>query len=183
MDFLKPQTTGPLEPEINLTDSTENSHPQIESLFLEWLAPQIHEQYVDHRWRTAVVVILLVVAGLAIFWQQSFLSAVTFIAIALAASVHFHRVPKHISVIIKPQGIQLGDRLFNYHELDSFWVHYHPGELKELSLRTSDAFHPHIKIPLTDQDPVKIRAHLAQYIPEVPHEDTFTDVLARKLGL
>ncbi|MBI2626767.1 MAG: hypothetical protein HYW77_00805 [Parcubacteria group bacterium] len=163
------------------TAETRNEH--LDSLFVEWLAPSIHHHHVDHRWRATVIIILLGMAGLSIFWQQSFLGAIMFIGIALVASMHFHQEPEHMNVGIHPAGVSINDHTFSYQNIESFWVRYEPGHIKELSLRCKNLLHQHVKIPLGDEDPNKIRAQLAKYIPEEIHEETFSDFLGRKLGL
>lgn len=169
------------EIEAQTAEEVQNEH--IDSLFVEWLAPSVHHHHVDHRWRAGVIILLLAMAGLMIFWQESFLGAIMFIGLALVASMHFHKEPGHLEARIHPAGVSFGDMDIPYHDIESFWIHYHPGYLKELVITCRNKFHQHVKIPLADQDPVKIRAKLLRYVPEVPHEETFADVLGRKLGL
>ena len=150
---------------------------------IAWKAPEFHHELVSHSWRKALIVILAAAAFLALFWQGSVLTALTFFILALVTSMHFWREARHHQYEIHPHGIVVGDRFYNYHELDSFCIHYHPEGYHELSLCTGKLLNHYLKIPLGGQDPFKVRDALMMYLPEEPHEEGLDDLLRRKLGL
>jgi len=148
-----------------------------------WTSPDRHHELVSHAWRKGIIVILVAMAFLALFWQGSILTAVTFFVLALVTSMHFWRETGHHRYEIYPHGILVSDKFYHYHDLDSFWILYHPQGYHELSLCTGKLLNHYIKIPLKDQDPFEIREALAMYLPEERHEEGIEDWLRRKLGL
>lgn len=148
-----------------------------------WTSPDRHDELISHAWRKAVIVILVGMAFLALFWQGSVLTAVTFFILALVTSMHFWREVQNQQYEIHPHGIVVSDKFYHYHDLDSFWIHYHSKGYHELSLCTGNLLNYYIKIPLKGQDPLEVRGVLSMYLPEERHEEGLEDLLRRKLGL
>lgn len=148
-----------------------------------WAGPDKHLELISHAWRKAVIVILVVMAFLALLWQGSILTAITFFALAVVTSMHFWREVREERYEIQPHGIMAGGEFHHYHDLDSFWIHYHPEGYHELSLCTGKLLNHYIKVSLKGQDPLEIREALMQYLPEKRHEEGLEDWLRRKLGL
>ena len=148
-----------------------------------WTSPDRHHELISHVWRKAIIVILVAMAFLALLWQGSVLTALTFFALALVTSMHFWREIQHHKYEVHPHGIVVGERFYHYHDLDSFWIHYHPDGYHELSLCTGKLLSHYIKIPLRGQDPLEVRDALSMYLPEERHEEGIEDWLRRKLGL
>ena len=171
--------------------STENLESSLEPFtaqvptdgLVAWTVPDKHHELISHALRKWVIVVLVVVAFLTFFWQDSILTAITFLALALVTSMHFWREAVHHQYEIHPHGIFAGERFYHYHDLDSFWIHYHPEGYHELSLCTGKLLNHYVKIPLKGQDPFQVRDALMMYLPEERHEEGLEDWLRRKLGL
>ena len=94
------------------------------------------------------------------------------------------RKPREIEYEINPVGIRVGEILHRYGEIVSFWIEYDPAlEIRELSIQLKKWYMPYIKIPLTEQNPVRLRLALLEFLPEIEHKDTLVEILARKLGI
>lgn len=148
-----------------------------------WSAPDKHHELISHSWRKAIIVLLVGMAFLALFWQDSLLTAATFFALAFVTSMHFWREVKHERHEIHPHGVVVAGKFYHYHDFDSFWVHFHPQGFHELSLKTGRLLNHYLKVPLGQQDPFEVRAALMEYLPEEKHEEGLDDFLRRKLGL
>ena len=148
-----------------------------------WTSPDKHHELISHTLRKWVVVVLVVMAFLAFFWQGSILTAITFFTLALVTLMHFWREAVHHQYEIHPHGILVGEKFYHYHDLDSFWIHYHPEGYHELSLCTGELLNHYVKIPLKGQDPFQVRDALMMYLPEERHEEGLEDWLRRELGL
>jgi len=149
---------------------------------LSWTAPDKH-QLVSHALRKWAIVILVVMAFVSFFWQESILTAVTFFFLAVVTSMHFWREARQENYEIHSHGVLAGDKFYHYHDLDSFWIHYHPEGYHELSLCTGKLLNHYIKVSLKGQDPFEVRDALLMYLPEKKHEEGLDDLLRRKLGL
>ena len=150
---------------------------------LSWSAPDKHHELISHAWRKIVTILLVGMAFLALFWQDSLLTAATFFGLALVTSMHFWREARHEQHEIHPHGVVAAGKFYHYHDFDSFWVHFHPRGFHELSLKTGRFLNHYLKIPLGEQDPFEVRDALMNYLPEEKHEEGLDDWLRRKLGL
>lgn len=180
--FLKEAPEG-FDKNDQVPDNSPNMAPFTTLTSLSWISPERHHELISHAWRKVIIVILAGMAFLALFWQGSVLTAVTFFALALTTSMHFWREAQYHKYEIHPHGIMASDKFYHYRDLDSFWIHYHPEGYHELSLCTGKLANYYIKIPFRDQDPFEIRQALAMYLPEEKHEEGLEDLLRRKLGL
>lgn len=108
-----------------------------------------------------------------------------FLAGATVAMSIFRRDknPKPIKCKIKSEGIQVNNELFPYENLKSFWIFYDPPYHQELSIRSRKALTGYIRIPIGEEDPVKIRELLLKFIPEKRQEEAMVDSFARMAGL
>ena len=86
-------------------------------------------------------------------------------------------------IAIDNQGIHIDENSFSYQELKSFWIAYDPGEEKELSIEPQKWYLPYVKLGLENQNPLEIRAHLINFIPEREHQKTLADLINKELGL
>ncbi|MEK7579661.1 MAG: hypothetical protein AAB469_00475 [Patescibacteria group bacterium] len=153
------------------------------SSILSWTGPDKHHELISHSWRKGIIILLVAMAFLALFWQASILTAITFFALAVVTSMHFWREAVHQEYEIHPHGILAGDNFYHYRDLSSFWIEHHPEGFHELSLCTGNLVNYYIKIPLPGLDPLEVRDILAKYLPEERHEEGLEDILRKKLGL
>lgn len=107
-----------------------------------------------------------------------------FLAGTLAAYGISRRKPLEVTCKIRAQGVQVNRNLYPYETLKSFWIFYDPPRHQELSIRSRKAFTGgYIKIPLGNEDPIKIRKALIAFLPERKQEEALADVFARMVGL
>jgi len=91
------------------------------------------------------------------------------------------RPPRIISFSLSVEGVRIENRVYPYESLKSFWIFYHPPQIKELSVESQKMIVPQIKIPLGDTNPAEIRAYLQQFIPERQQEESLIDTAMRFL--
>lgn len=95
-----------------------------------------------------------------------------------------HKNPKTMSCKIRTEGVQINTALYLYESIKSFWIFYDPPHHQELSLRVKAPLTGgYVKIPIGEENPVKIREELLKFIPEKRQEEGFADALARVVGL
>jgi len=155
-------------------------------------ASTLHEFHASEEARKpntpALLIIGLVGIALIAYFAKSgnyLASFLFFLAGATVALSIFKRDknPKTIKCKIKSEGVQVNRDLYPYENLKSFWIFYNPPYHQELSIRSKNSFASHIRIPLGDEDPVKIRELLLKFIPEKRQEEALVDVFARMVGL
>lgn len=184
-----------IKPVINLRDlkavPTPAPAPRIEpeekqaevnsGVIFEWEALEYDHLPKDKRWFVIGGAIAAVIILYGLFTANYFLSLLTIIA-GFLVFVYAVRLPKMIYSAITSRGVQIGRRIFLYEDLNSFWIFYEAGGLKELSLESKKAVVPFIHIPLGEADPVQIRELLIRFVPERQHEESFTETIARLVG-
>ncbi|MEK7649903.1 MAG: hypothetical protein AAB367_03030 [Patescibacteria group bacterium] len=154
-------------------------HPQtVRSI--KWQAPEYvhYEKQADWYWSAVVIMAALLVSS---YYLESILFAFLILVGGVAVLIYGARRPDIVTFEISGAGIRVGDRLFPYETLQSFWIFYRAGDVKELSVRSEQMLVPMIKIPLGDQDPVALREFLLDFMPEVVQEESLLEVLARLL--
>ena len=171
--------------EVKYEDRSEAAGKPMHLLMqkISWHGPLFNH----HPDMTAIWVVaglFWVTAALIQFFQNNIITTMFFAMVGLVIIIHAKKRPALGEIEITPLGIKLGERSYNFKELRSFWINYQPSyRISELSLQIKKWYMPYLKVPLGEQNPVQIRSLLIQFIPEVEHEETLTDILARRLGL
>ena len=96
----------------------------------------------------------------------NFLFALIIIMIGIILIINHHHDPSQIQFEINKQGIKLGKKEYKYNELENFWIIYQPPEIKTLYFNFKSTLKPRLSIPLTDENPVHIKAFLRQHLEE-----------------
>lgn len=147
----------------------------------EWSAPEYEFRKKGPDWFWAVGVITLT-AATSSFFLQNFIFAGLVIIMGFSLALYGAKKPDMVNFKIDATGIKIGSRVFDYQNLKSFWIEYDPPIAKELLVESKKTFVPHIKIQLGDQDPVKIRAYLLQFLKEEKIEESLIIAIARLLN-
>lgn len=128
--------------------------------------------------------VLFLIAALIQIFQGNVITTVFFALLGAVLLLNTKKRSETGSFEVGPLGVKVERRLYGFREIKSFWIEYEPTlGIKELSLQLKKWYMPYIKIPIGDQNPVQIRSALLEFLPEVEHQDTFVEILSRKLGL
>ena len=142
------------------------------------------EQQATRKPAAVVIAVIFISIGLAyIFFQKNIITAVFFFLIALVVLIFTFKEKRVIFWEITRHGVAIDRSFFPYQELRSFWIEYRPESIKEISLKSRKWYQGYLKIPLREDNPLKIREILLEYLPEERHEDTLVEVISRKLGI
>ncbi len=125
----------------------------------------------------------LIFIGSIFVWQKNFITATFFILLGIVMLTVGFKSKKTVEWELSGFGLTLDSSSYHYQELKSFWIEYQPPYLKELSFKGKKWYHSYIKIPLNKENPLDIRAHLLQFLPEERHEDTLVEMISRKFGI
>jgi len=149
------------------------------------ISGEIHpDQQAAHKPAVVTIAITFVLIGLAyIYFQKNILTAVFFFLVSLVILIFAFKEKRVIFWEITRHGATIDRSFFPYRELKSFWTEYQPGYIKEISLKSRKWYRGYLKIPLREENPLKIREILLQYLPEERHEDTIVETISRKLGI
>jgi len=167
-----------MDPIIDLRKKAETSHSK------EISGEISPEQQAAHKPAAVTIAIAFIFIGLAyIYFQKNILTAVFFFLTALIILIFAFKEKRIVFWEITRHGIAIDRSFFPHQELKSFWIEYQPGYIKEISLKSRKWYQGYLKIPLREDNPLKIREILLKYLPEERHEDTLIEMVSRKLGI
>lgn len=169
-----------------MSDDQQNQEnlSKIGGVFANWVFPEYLKYQHNRRWYVAFSIAML---GLLVFSlvTLNFLFAVIIIIFSVVVFLHDIKEPMQISFHIGENGILLGRKFFAYREFESFWLIYDPKEVKNLYFSSKSFIRPIVSIPLLDQNPLKIREFLLQYLEEdlEKEEESVSDQLGRRFKI
>jgi hypothetical protein len=105
------------------------------------------------------------------------------VLIAFTGYLFLSRPQKVTDFAITYDGIVVGDNIYNYDAMTSFWIFYEPPHTRIISLHMKGHFRPYLHIPLHQVDPVIIHQELTKFIPEIKQEQNFIDIFERLLRM
>lgn len=92
------------------------------------------------------------------------------------------RAPRDVSCAVTSRGVKIGNRIYEFGDLQSFWIHYDPPIFRELVVVSRKTFLPVIRAPLGDLDPLRLREILLRFLREERREPSAMDVISKHLG-
>ncbi|OGM96827.1 MAG: hypothetical protein A2816_00415 [Candidatus Yanofskybacteria bacterium RIFCSPHIGHO2_01_FULL_39_44] len=157
--------------------TVKNKVPQI-----SWETPSFYSN--PKRRYFILIVVALVASGMAmLFTNQDSLMAAFLLLASLVLVLYSNKKPEITEIVISQNGVAVGNKIYYYKDLKSFWIHYNPGEAKELSLELRKWYFPYLRILIENENPLTLRSFLIKFLPEKEHENSLVDIISRKLGL
>ena len=117
------------------------------------------------KWYAATGVLSLFLLAYAV-WNENFLFAFLILLIDITLILGYRRDPRPVLVQIGENGVVWDGKLHLFQDLEHFALVYQPPVEKVLYVRPKQALNGPLRIQLEDQDPVALRQHLQQYLPE-----------------
>ena len=153
-----------------------------EDVFFRWRAPEFETFERDKKWYLLSAGFLFLVILWAI-WSNSPVMAITFILIGVVEYIYLNKTPRVIDFFITSDGIIADKEIFDFENIDSFWIFYEPGGKKSACLHAKSGIMPYIHIPIHEEDPVHIRQILLEFLPEEKKEPGLVETMERLLKI
>ena len=178
-DFLAPR-----KEEEKLLESPEDFFipEHSDDILAHWQAPEYEVFERDKKWYVIVTLILAGVVSWALY-SNSPVMAITFILIGIVGYLHINQEPGIINFMITTDGMVAGREIYEFDDLESFWIFYEPEGLKSACLHTKSGILPYIHIPIHEEDPVRIRQILLEFLPEEKKEPGLVETMERLLKI
>ena len=102
---------------------------KIESSF-EWEAPEYehHERSNDWYWAMGIFAVALLVVA---FFLKSVLFGLLVMLSGFSLGLYSARKPLMVPFGIGPRGVKIGEKIYYFESVKSFWVRYDPPHVKE----------------------------------------------------
>lgn len=185
---LAPERELPVPTEEPLLETEAAAHPggfaagPAGQVLIEWSAQEFNYD------AASVTALLLIGAALGVgsliaaFFKNFLFAAFLLIAGGLVTAYAF-RPPRERHFALTSRGLAIGERLYEFDDLESFWIFYDPPLMKDLALRSKKALMPIIRMPIGDTDPLRLREILLRFLREEEQEMGLTDIISKHLGL
>lgn len=168
----------PLPPTTQLKQASAKISPQI-----SWEVSSFHLNP-NKKHLIPIIIGALGIGGIGmLFYEKDALTAIFLLLSSLVLILHSGKKPNSFKVVINQTGVAIGDIMHYYKDLKSFWIHYQPGVVKELSLESRKWYVPYIRISIENKNPLAIRSLLINFLLEKEHENSLVDIIARRMGL
>ena len=131
---------------------------------IQWEAEEFETHTRDTKWYIIVSCILLLALAYTIWISHWVLSAVV-VMVGVVLYLSGRLKPRIIKYMIDSQGVKVGDRIFQYNELKTFWFST-SHKITKLNLISIFKLMPVISISIQGDMKEKIKNILSQFLPE-----------------
>lgn len=180
----RPQPEPEFEPEQGQSGSEREipSNRMTGNILYHWQAPEYESYNRDKKWYAVITLGLIAIIVYA-FFTNSPIMAITFILIGIIEYIYISREPQLMDFMITERGIVTGKEIYEFEQINSFWIFYDQETIKSISLHLKSNVIPYLLIPLHNADPEEIHGILSQYIPEIKQDYRLRDSISRMLRL
>ena len=148
---------------------------------LSWEATEHHHEDRSNDWYWALGVVVVAAIGVSIVFGN-FLFAVVLLLGAATIAIFAMRGPLAVEYTIGPRGIRIGNELFPYTTLESFYIDEDGPRGPELLLKSERLFMPLIIVPLPPEYIDAVDDMLGERLDEEHLEESFFNRLLEFFG-
>ncbi|MFA5358349.1 MAG: hypothetical protein WC310_00835 [Patescibacteria group bacterium] len=147
---------------------------------ISWDFPEFIPHERTRGWYVAVIIIAALLLLYAII-TANFLFAIIVIIVAVIMFFKTSNTAMNVIFSIYEDGVRVGDKFYDFKEIKDFYIIYEPPEAKNIYFNFNSLLQPRLQIPLLEQDPVKVREILRDYIEEDldRSDEPFSDGIGR----
>lgn len=149
-----------------------------------WEAPAYPKYERTKTWYLVMSLIAVFLVAYAI-WTANFLFAFIVLLSAIVLILAGNKDPERILVQIGDNGVVWHGHFYPFQDIDNFAIIYQPPYSKILYLEPKGIAKTRVRISLEDENPLEIRQHLKQYLPEDLdlRDEHFSDIMARLMRI
>ncbi|RJR30725.1 hypothetical protein C4569_04090 [Candidatus Parcubacteria bacterium] len=146
---------------------------------ISWKFPELNQYEKNRGWYFTAFAVVIFFLIYSVF-TKNILFPIVIIMIILVILM-MQKESRMVEFSIFETGIVIGMQFFDFKDIEKFYIIYDPPEIKTLYFEFKSIFHPRIPIKLTDQNPVKVREILLNFLIEDTDKDNepLSDQIAR----
>ncbi|MCH7529591.1 hypothetical protein IIB50_00515 [Patescibacteria group bacterium] len=138
------------------------------------------ERTVDWFWALGIVALAGTIAA---FMLSNILFGVLIVIGSFTLALFANRHPDLIQFKINERGVVIGDTLYPYKTLDSFWISDEYKNIDpKLIIKSKKVFMPYLIIPLADADCQAIHDYINKYLEEKEHNEPLSHKILELFG-
>jgi hypothetical protein len=148
---------------------------------LAWQAPEHSHTDKTNDWYWSVGIIAVTASAIAFIFSSTVFGIFILVA-AFALMIKVGNPPENMNYEINDRGIVVGNILYPFLTLESFWIDHEEVEPRIL-IKSRKMLMPYISIPIAKGvDPENVRTVLLEYIAETEHREPLTQKILERLG-
>lgn len=149
---------------------------------IEWQALEHHHSEKTNDWFWGVGIVAVGIAVLSIYFGN-LLFAIVILLGTFALMLHAHAKPRIIKFKLSRKGVRVGESLYSYADLSSFWVIDEEIHDK-IIIKSRKLFMPYLILPYdsTKIDPDTLRDYLLDYMDEEELYEPFSQKIMEYIG-
>lgn len=134
-------------------------------------------------WYVFTLLLVVALAAYGILTNSWTFSVVVIIAAAVYYASDSQENPL-IEVIVSDMGVKVGNRVYPYTEIGTFWIDHNPPYVNDVHLVMKNQYKQDITIQIHNVNPSQIRLVLSKYLPEwKEREKNLGESITNALGL
>ncbi|PIW67649.1 hypothetical protein COW09_02175 [bacterium (Candidatus Moisslbacteria) CG12_big_fil_rev_8_21_14_0_65_36_11] len=132
----------------------------------------------------AIIFIFLSLAIVSAF-TKNFLFLIFLILFFVVLMIEWNRPREKKKMEIFEGGVMVAQKFYEWEDLENFWIIYQPPKIKKLYLNPKGALNLEFSLSLENEDPIKVRNVLKQFLAEdlERKDETLFDLVKRWLKL
>lgn len=149
---------------------------------IRWNAFEYEHTEKGSDWFWALGIITISAAGAA-FALGNILFGILILVGAFSLALFANRHPDLIQFEINERGVVIGDTLYPYTTLDSFWIEDTvQTAIPKIIIKSKKVLMPYIIIPFEHNDSTSIHDYLSEYIKEEEHNEPLSHKILEYFG-
>lgn len=148
-----------------------------------WETEEYYFQEKTSDWYWAVGIIGVSISVLAVIFSNALFALLIFLS-TFALTLYGSRRPNVLKFEVGKRGIMIGNTLYPFGTLESFWVEdrRHIGRPSKLVIKSRKPMVPLIAIPLGETNPEEVRDFLMDHLLESHHPEPLGQKLLEYFG-
>ena len=157
-----PQPTDEMAEEMEGDDTGAGDYGNILAL---WEFPEFIKHQRGTLWYLAFAIIFVALLVYSYF-SDNLLFAIILVIFAVLYLSSVKNEPHTVETALTEEGIFIGNKFIPYEDFQNFYIIYYPPKIKNLYFQPKGFIRQRMAIPLENQNPVRIREILVQYLNE-----------------
>ncbi len=177
--MVKDQNINQTNTELN----NDESNDQVQIL-TRWSFPEYRKLPKTRWWYICMIAVLSVMVIYSLFVGNLLFLLIIVLGVAIFI-LNMRQAPRNLECVITEDGINVGNSCYAWKDIKNFRLVYKPPQIKLLYLDLKNVLLTDFSIPLENENPVKIREILKNYLLEdlSKEEENIVDRLNRWLKI
>ena len=149
---------------------------------IKWNAFEYEHKEKNQDWFWALGIIAVSVAGVSLM-LDNILFGILILVGSFSLALFANRHPDLIQFEINKRGVVIGDTLYPYNTLDSFWIEdTSKTSIPKIIIKSKKVLMPYIIIPFEDVYSAQIHNYLSRHMKEEEHEEPLSQKILEYFG-